>query len=153
MTAPVSTLLLSIALKMRSRAEKFALRPELTVAQNRAVGFIERIEAAEHRGVIQRELAEVTRTSAASVSSLIDGLEKNGYVERRSSPGDSRRKELHVLPKGKGLAADFDKQVELAEKEVLSPLTPAEQKTLLELLHRIDQNFDPSTPLRGPQNS
>jgi DNA-binding MarR family transcriptional regulator len=152
MTSPVSTLVLTLALKMRSRAEKFALRPDLTVAQSRAIGFLERSEAMQHRGVIQRELAEVLRISAASVSSLIDGLEKNGYVERRSSAEDVRRKELHLLPKAKGLAGDFDRQMEQAEKELLSPLTPDEQATLLELLQRIDRSFDPQISPRGPQN-
>ena len=152
MKAPVSTHLMTIALKLRSRAEKFSIRPDLTASQARAIGFIERIEETEKRGVIQRELAEVTRTSAASVSSLIDGLEKNGYVERRPSAEDSRRKEIHVLPKGRGLTEDFDRQVELADQELLAPLTPAEQATLLELLARIDANFDTPLPSRGPQN-
>jgi DNA-binding MarR family transcriptional regulator len=140
---------MTIALKMRNRAEKFAIRPDLTAAQARAIGFIERIEATEHRGVIQRELAEVTRTTAASVSSLIDGLERNGYVERRPSANDIRRNELHVLPKARGLAADFDRQMEQAETELLRPLTTAQRTTLLELLRRIDEHFDPAVTLRG----
>jgi len=152
MKAPVNTHLMTIALKMRSRAEKFAIRPDLTASQARAIGFIERIEETEKRGVIQRELAEVTRTSAASVSSLIDGLEKNGYVERRASAEDSRRKEIHVLPRGRGLTEEFDRQIELAEAELLKPLSPAEQATLLDLLTRIDEAFDTPLPSRGPRN-
>ena len=151
MTAPVSTRLMTLALKLRTRAEKYSIRPDLTTAQARAIGFIERIEESENRGVIQRELAEVTRTSAASVSSLIDGLEKNGYVERRPSEHDVRRKELHVLPKGRGLTADFDRQIDESEKELLAPLTAAERQTLLDLLTRLDDHLDPGLPLRGPQ--
>lgn len=150
MTAPVSSIMLMLALKMRSRAETFELRPDLTVAQSRAIGLIERREAMGQRGVMQRELAELLRIRPASVSSLIDALEKNGYVERRASTDDSRRKELHTLPKARGLSDDFDKQMEIAEKDLLSPLSAAEQATLLELLHRLDDNFETSTPLRQP---
>ena len=144
------TYFMTIAFKMRARAEKFAIRPDLTSTQARALGFIERIEETEGRGVIQRELAEATRTTAASVSNLIDGLEQKGYLERRASPVDVRRKELHLLPKAKGLTADFDREMERAEHDLLSPLTPAEQATLRDLLRRIDENFEPDLPMRRP---
>jgi DNA-binding MarR family transcriptional regulator len=143
MGTPVSDLLRNLGIKMRNRGDVYARGLPLSFAQSRTIGYIDYVEEHEHRGVIQRELAEVSGTSAASVSSLIDGLEKAGYVERRPSPDDARRKEIYVLPKAKGLTEGFDRLIAQTEKELLSPLSPAEQATLIELLSRIDTNFDP----------
>jgi MarR family transcriptional regulator, repressor for mepA len=142
MATPVSGLLRNLGIKMRNRGDVYARGLPLSFTQSRTIGYIDYIEEHEHRGVIQRELAEVSGTSAASVSSLIDGLEKAGYVERRPSPDDARRKEIYTLPKAKGLTEGFDQLMEQTEKELLDPLTAAERTTLIELLTRIDANFD-----------
>jgi len=142
MTTPVSDLLRNLGIKMRNRGDVYARSLPLSVTQSRTIGYIDYVEEHEHRGVIQRELADVSGTSAASVSSLIDGLEKAGYVERRPSPDDARRKEIYVLPKAKGLTEGFDRLMEQTELELLAPLTDAERATLIELLGRIDANFD-----------
>ena len=86
---------------------------------------------------MQREIAEFSGTSAASVSSLIDGLGKLGYVERRPSAGDARRKELHVLPPARGITEGFDQAMQQAENDLLAPLSTAEQETLVHLLVRL----------------
>lgn len=156
MATSVSELLRNLGIKLRNRGDVFARELPLTFAQSRTIGYIDYVEEHEHRGVIQRELAEISGTSAASVSSLIDGLEKAGYVERRPSPDDARRKEIYVLPKAKGLTEGFERLMEQTEKDLLSPLSPSERATLIELLTRIDTNFDPlidpRAALRGARN-
>ena len=153
MTTPVSDLMRIIGLKMRARGDVFSRGLPLSLTQSRTIGYIDYTEQTENRGVIQRELAEISGTTAASVSSLIDGLEKGGYVERRPSPDDARRKEIHLLPKAKGMTDEFGSLMEQTEVDLLSPLTRAERATLLELLTKIDQNFDPTIALRGPRNN
>ena len=130
----IAVLAATLSLKWRARADRFMRSLDLTAAQGRTIGYI---EATQDRGVIQRELVEVSRTTAASVSSLLDGLEKNGYIERRPSPDDARQKLLYVLPKGKGLTEGFDREMHDAYREMVSPLSEAEQATLIELLQRI----------------
>ncbi len=153
MGTPLNDLLRNIGIKSRNRGDVFARALPLTLTQSRTIGYIDYIEEHEHRGVIQRELADISGTSAASVSSLIDGLEKAGYVERRPSPHDARRKEIYALPKAKGLSRAFDELIEQTERDLLAPLNPSEQATLIELLTRInanfDQNIDPDAALRG----
>jgi MarR family transcriptional repressor of mepA len=157
MTMPVNDLLRNLGIKMRNRGDVYARALPLSFAQSRTIGYIDYVERHEHRGIIQRELAEISGTSAASVSSLIGGLEKAGYVERRTSPGDARRKEIYLLQKAKGLTEGFDRLMEQTEKDLLSQLSLAEQAALVELLTRIDESFDPLldtlTALGGPQNS
>jgi MarR family transcriptional repressor of mepA len=144
---PTTWVLSMIGLKMRSRAERTLKASGLSVAQGRTIGYIE-----EHqdRGVIQRELVEISGTTAASVSSLLDGLERRGYIERRPSPSDARQKLIYTLPPARGITDDFDRQMVDVEGELLSPLTPAERTTLFELLTKIDEQFEPDfMPRRG----
>src|ERR1700712_4443959 len=62
---------------------------ELSHEQSFALGFV-----VQNPGVIQRDIAEMTRTSAASVSSLLQGLERRGLVERRTEDGNERSKRV-----------------------------------------------------------
>lgn len=52
------------------------------------------------QGVIQQLLAEHTFKSKASLSSLMNTLEKRGYIERRTEPSDRRNKRVYLTPEG-----------------------------------------------------
>jgi DNA-binding MarR family transcriptional regulator len=92
---------------------------------------------AQHPGSIQRDIAAITRTSAASVSSLIKGLAARGLVERRTEPGDERSKRVHATPEGAELVAGFASAVAAADDAILAPLDPAERDTLHALLRKV----------------
>ncbi|MFF2622239.1 MarR family winged helix-turn-helix transcriptional regulator [Oerskovia jenensis] len=91
----------------------------------------------QNPGAIQRDIAEVSRTSAASVSSLLQGLERRGLIERRTQSGDERRKRVFATPDGAELIAGFDVAMAAADETILAPLTPEERATLLALLTKI----------------
>lgn len=88
-------------------------------------------------GAIQRELADLSRTSAASVSSLLQGLERRGLVERRSEHGDERRKRVYATDAGIDLIAGFDSAMEAADETILAPLDDDERAALQALLTKI----------------
>lgn len=88
-------------------------------------------------GAIQRELAQVSRTSAASVSSLLQGLERRGLVERRSEDGDERRKRVYATAAGTALISGFEAAIEAADESILAPLDADERDTLHQLLTKI----------------
>ncbi|WP_456788695.1 MarR family winged helix-turn-helix transcriptional regulator [Cellulomonas sp. P5_C5] len=91
----------------------------------------------QNPGAIQRDIAQLTRTSAASVSSLLQGLERDGLVERRTQDGDARSKRVHATPAGADLIAGFDTAMAAADETILAPLDPAERATLHALLTKI----------------
>lgn len=88
-------------------------------------------------GAIQRDIAEITRTTAASVSSLLQGLEKRGLVERRAEEGDSRSKRVFATAAGSDLIAGFEAAMNAADETILAPLDDAERATLHSLLTKI----------------
>lgn len=143
---PVTFLLGMLGLKTRARGERFMRELGVTPAQGRTIGYI---EANQDRGVIQRELVEMSGTTAASVSSLLDGLEERGFIERRPAPDDARRKLIYVLPPAQGLTDGWEQHGRDVEQELLAPLSAAERATLRELLERLNNHFDPELFLRG----
>ena len=116
----------------RKAAEDWVRARELSFEQSFVLGYLVR-----QPGAIQRELAEITRTSAASVSSLLQGLERRGLVERRSEPGNERVKRVFATPAGAGLIAGFDVAMAAADETILAPLDEAERATLQALLRKI----------------
>lgn len=105
---------------------------ELSHQQAFVLGYL-----VQNPGSIQRDIADVTRTSAASVSSLLQGLERGGLVERRAMEGDERIKRVYATPAGAELTGGFGDAMAAAEENILAPLDEAERATLNTLLTKI----------------
>src|ERR1700712_1367262 len=105
---------------------------ELSHAQSFVLGYL-----VQSPGAMQRDIAQVSRTSAASVSSLLQGLERRGLVERRTEPGDERSKRVFATPAGLELTAGLDTAMADAEETILAPLDQTERDALHALLEKI----------------
>ncbi|WNV86260.1 MarR family transcriptional regulator [Umezawaea sp. Da 62-37] len=116
----------------RKAGEDWIKERELSHEQSFALGYL-----VQNPGAIQRDIAEMTRTSAASVSSLLQGLERRGLVERRTEPGDVRSKRVHATPEGVELIAGFDTAMTDVEETILAPLDQDERAALHALLGKI----------------
>ncbi len=110
----------------------------LTPYQARIVGYI---EANEDRELIQRDIAELTGTRPASVSSLLRGLERDGWIERRADPTDSRRKTVHVTDRARTMVRQFHSRTWDAVDAEIGGLTDDEQRTLARLLAKLDRHL------------
>ena len=105
---------------------------ELSHEQSFVLGYL-----VQNPGAIQRDIAEVTRTSAASVSSLLQGLERRCLIERRTEGGNERSKRVYATAEGEALIAGFDDAMKAAGETILAPLDAAERETLHALLTKI----------------
>ncbi|GAB1819035.1 MarR family winged helix-turn-helix transcriptional regulator [Herbidospora sp. RD11066] len=116
----------------RKAAEDWIRARDLTHEQSFALGYL-----VQNPGAIQKDIAQITRTSAASVSSLLQGLERRGLVERRTEPGDERSKRVYATAAGAELIAGFETALSEVNESILGPLSPAERATLQALLSKI----------------
>ncbi|WP_454042284.1 MarR family winged helix-turn-helix transcriptional regulator [Cellulosimicrobium sp. Marseille-Q8652] len=134
MRTPTSSLELLrwIGWAQRKAAEEWIRERDLTHEQGYVLGWL-----VENPGAIQRDIAEVSRTSPASVSSLLAGLERRGLVERRAAPDNGRVKLVDVTPVGAELVAGFADAMTAADETILAPLDPGERATLQALLTKI----------------
>jgi MarR family transcriptional repressor of mepA len=121
-----------IAWAQRKAGEDWIRARELSHEQAFVLGYL-----VQNPGSIQRDIADISRTSAASVSSLLQGLERRGLVERRTEAGDERRKRVYATSSGAELIAGFEDAIAAADETILAPLDAAERATLQALLSKI----------------
>lgn len=135
---PYSQLIRSIAIKMKLSADEKVKKLGLNSQQGRMIGYIY-----EHQdsGIIQKDLALAFQRTEASITSMLQGLEKKGYIERRIPKENERLKYIYVLPKGAELIEDFNKSVVETEESIIAGLTKQEKETLLALLLKVDRNL------------
>ncbi|MBF4615796.1 MarR family winged helix-turn-helix transcriptional regulator [Curtobacterium sp. VKM Ac-1376] len=124
----------------RKGAEEWVRARELTHEQAFVLGYLR-----ENPGAIQRDIAEVTRTSAASVSSLLQGLERRDLVERRPDATNGRTKTVHATPAGIDLIAGFTDAMVALDDSLLAPLDADERATLRRLLRKVTAELAPPT--------
>lgn len=116
----------------RKAAEDWVRERDLSHEQAFVLGFL-----AQNPGAIQRDIAAVSRTSAASVTSLLKGLEQRGLVERRPDPDNARVKRVETTPAGARLIAGFQDAMTAADETILAPLDRAERAALRALLAKV----------------
>ncbi|WP_433222507.1 MarR family winged helix-turn-helix transcriptional regulator [Dactylosporangium sp. CS-047395] len=116
----------------RKAGEDWIRARELSFEQGFVLGYL-----AQSPGAIQRDIAAITRTSAASVSGLLQGLERRGLVERRIEAGDERSKRVYATAAGIELISGFEAAMTGLEDTILAPLDEAERATLHALLVKI----------------
>lgn len=124
----------TLAFAQRGAADEWVRNSGLTRQQAFTLGYI---EEHQERGVIARELSEMSGTTPASVASLLQGLEERGLITRTPSPDDSRVKFVHATAKASRLVDGFDDAMNTAQAAVFTPLDPEERETLLGLLQKV----------------
>ena len=96
----------------------------------------------KHGELSQNLLGRLTAMDPSTISLVVRKLLKNGLIERRGSRNDQRLAMLRLTDAGVRYAIErLAESMEVARR-VLAPLSPAEQRTLLDLLHRIGDGDD-----------
>lgn len=135
---PFSNLFQSIGMKIKRKSDDSINELGLNAQQGRMIGYI-----SEHqdKGLIQKQVAEHFDRRDATITSMLKGLEKNGYIQRKIPSDNERQKNLYVLPKGNELIQDFARIFDQVENSIVDSLTAEEKQTLLKLLAKVNQNL------------
>jgi DNA-binding MarR family transcriptional regulator len=88
-------------------------------------------------GVTSRQLCSALNLLPPNLVGLIQSLESRGLIERKPHPHDGRAVGLHATPKGQALMVQAEQTASDLEIEKTARLTPAQRKTLLDLLQKI----------------
>ena len=89
------------------------------------------------RGLTQRELARLMSSDPNTVASLLERMEKIGYIERRPHERDRRAHRITFLPKGKKTYEAARAIARALQGEVLSGLPAERREDFLEHLARV----------------
>jgi len=86
-------------------------------------------------------IAERLIVTTASVTSLLDTLERRGLVERQPDPTDRRRLLIVITKDGKAVVDQFLPEVVALQTAALATLTEAQRRQLVELLTTLGANL------------
>lgn len=85
----------------------------------------------------QLQLGRELGVDKTTLTLLLDRLEHDGLIERRSSPGDRRARVPHITDDGRVLQARITRSRDDAETRLLASFTDEEQRLLRALLNRL----------------
>ncbi|SDU15000.1 MarR family winged helix-turn-helix transcriptional regulator [Amycolatopsis keratiniphila] len=88
-------------------------------------------------GTHPRDLAETALITSGAMTARLDRLERSGLVKRHSDPEDRRAVRIRLTKAGTDLAAKALDAVLVADEDILSPLSPAQRRTLAALLKKL----------------
>ena len=83
------------------------------------------------------EIAKRLIISRATVTGLVDSLERRGYVRRSPHTSDRRMLLIEPTERGRKVGHEFRLVVHRHQKEWLAGLSESERARLLEMLHRL----------------
>ena len=119
--------------RIASLLQPFALSP--------ASGLVLSIVADAECPLPPHEIAERLIISRATVTGLIDSLERQGYVQRRPHPSDRRMLLVEVTDTGRKVANTFRPIVHDQQKRWLEILSDDEQQRLIDSLHKVQASL------------
>lgn len=88
------------------------------------------------------ELGERLIVSRATVTGLLDSLERRGLVRREPHEQDRRRLIVQVSDEGLAVLAELRPLVHDNEKRWLSDIPDAELRKLVQMLHKVQDSLD-----------
>lgn len=88
------------------------------------------------------ELGERLIVTRATVTGVVDSLERRGFVRRSANPADRRSVLVEITPAGLSVLQELRTLVHRNEKAWLGTLSDDELRSYIELLHRIQDGVD-----------
>ncbi len=91
----------------------------------------------EQEGLYQKELAEALEIENATMVRLLDRLERQSFIERRTVQGDRRAKRVVMTEEGKELADEVEKLADHVREDLLDGVTDEELNVALSVLRKM----------------
>ena len=99
--------------------------------------LMEKADPACPRATTPAEIADLASVSRATVTGLLDTLERDGFVVRRPDPKDRRQMSVELTAKGQGFMHEFLPGHFRLIRGLMQNLSENERKTLVRLLYKI----------------
>ncbi|WP_449255891.1 MarR family winged helix-turn-helix transcriptional regulator [Bosea sp. (in: a-proteobacteria)] len=122
--------------KLRALVDERARGMGLTLARARLL-----MELAREDGLIQSDLAGLLEIEQPTLVRLLDGLERNGMIERRAVAGDRRARQVFLTPMARAQAEDILAFLAELRADILLGIAPQELEMALDVLRRTSRNI------------
>lgn len=128
--------LASVNRKLRSLFDARVKERGLTLSRARALFALSKRD-----GLNQRELADELGIETPTIVRLLDGMEKQGFIERRVEASDRRAKQIHMTRRGRDIADEIDKLACEIRKEVLGGVDDTDKAIALQVVSQMAGNI------------
>jgi DNA-binding MarR family transcriptional regulator len=135
-TGPIAPLFMQICALNRGRMHALWH----SIGLHRGQPFVLRILWAEE-GLTQTELARRLHRTPATITNMLQRLQKAGFVERRSDPQDQRISRVYLTEAGYEIQAQVEQVWQEDETRTLGGFSDREIATLRGYLERIRDNL------------
>jgi len=130
-----------IGQRTKSLMDERLLPHNITSQQARIVGFIN-AEQEQGKVVCQKDIEKAFELKGSSITSLLQGLERKGFIVRHLDPSDERRKCVALLPKGLELVREFAAAFHELDEKMVRDLTLEQLETLAQALKLMAHNLE-----------
>ncbi len=96
----------------------------------------------EEEGLSHSELARRLRIRPATISKMLDRMDKAGFIMRKADPADQRVSRVYLTDRGRAVQDQVRSLIATMARDGFSSLTPDEVSTLHALLSRVAANLE-----------
>lgn len=125
--------------RMHRRIDKEAAQYGVTGVQARILGFI--YYKSDRKDIFQRDIEEELDIRRSSVTSVLQLMEKKGYIERVSVAEDARLKKIILTKKGLEIQRNVYDFILRFERSLRDELTEDEFNILISLIDRLTKKI------------
>lgn len=125
---------------IKKRIDHLSKETGLTGFQGYLIGYL--IAETARRDVFQRDVEKHMEISRASVTSVLQLLEKNGFIRRESVLDDARLKKIVVTEKGVRVDAQIKATLDDLEVSLREGISQEEFEIFQSVMQRIKMNLD-----------
>ncbi len=109
---------------------------ELTPGQPKVLDYL-----LHHDGAIQKEIAIFCHIEPASLSTILNGMENKGYIERKNTDNNRRSLHVYLTETGRKYANRLNYEFTKIESEALKGFSETDAQQLQNLLGRLYENM------------
>ena len=95
----------------------------------------------DHGTMPPSEVGDRLQVTRATVTGVVDSLERRGFVRRSANPADRRSLLLELTPEGRAVVQELRTLVHGHERAWMAVLSESELRGYIELLHRIQDSL------------
>jgi MarR family transcriptional regulator for hemolysin len=123
--------------KLRTLYDGRIRKQDLTLSRARLLFHL-----AQREGTTQKELAKLLAVEQPSMVTLIDAMEKNGFIRRVARASDRRSKGIFLTDRAREQTARLIRLTEDFNEVVLAGIDDAELEVVMRVLERMFDNIN-----------
>lgn len=105
---------------------------ELTPGQPKVLDYLR-----DHDGATQKEIAAACFLEAATITSVLNGMEAKGMIERRRLNGNRRSFHIFMTPKGRQLQKQIEQVFLRLEEKTFQGIPQEQQAAFMDLFTKL----------------